>query len=117
MINEEVSEKLWYLWNSAEMPARYQVGLEQVLPSFQEKQEKFVGLTENNEWEDTWEFCQNIRFEVAYQLNSYNWSEILPVTTDFVLYSEWEAIDVENGDLEKSIPKEKLLILKEQGLA
>lgn len=41
----------------------------------------------------------------------------MPVTTDFVLYSDWEAIDVENGDLERSIPKEKLIILKEFGLA
>jgi len=116
MIQEEVSQKLWYLWNSAEMPARYQVGLEKVLPSFQDKQEKFMELTEADDWEETWESCQNVRFEVAYQLNSVDWSAILPVTTDFVLYSDWEAIDVENGDLVRSIPNEKLLILKEQSL-
>lgn len=117
MIKEEHPQALWYLWNSGEMPVEYQVGLEKVLPSFQEKQEKFVELIGDNEWEDYWKACQDVRFEVAYQLNSLDWSGILPVTIDFVLYSDWEELDVENGDLERSIPKEKLTILKEFGLA
>ncbi|WP_150272881.1 hypothetical protein [Paenibacillus tepidiphilus] len=117
MIKEEHPQALWYLWNSGEMPVEYQVGLEKVLPSFIEKQEKFVELIGDSEWEDYWKACQDVRFEVAYQLNSLDWSRILPVTTDFVLYSDWEELDVENGDLERSIPKEKLIILKELGLA
>lgn len=116
MIKEEHRQKLWYLWNSGEMPVKYQAGLDSVLPLFQDKQEKFVELIGDNEWEDSWKACQNVRFEVAYQLNLFDWSEILPITTDFVVYSDWEAIDIENGDLERSIPKEKLLILKEYSL-
>ncbi|UQZ33457.1 hypothetical protein C2I18_07720 [Paenibacillus sp. PK3_47] len=116
MIQEEHPQALWYLWNSGEMPAAYQVGLEKVIPSFQEKQEKFVELIGDNEWEQYWEACQDVRFEVALQLNSLDWTEVLPVTPDFVLYSDWEALDVENGDLERSIPKEKLLLLRETGL-
>ncbi|OPH50022.1 hypothetical protein BC351_36625 [Paenibacillus ferrarius] len=117
MIQEEVSEKLEYLWNSAEMPANYQVGLEKILPSFQNKQELFMELTEDDDWEETWEASQNVRFEVAYELNSFDWSGVLPITSDFVIYSEWEAIVVEDGDLTRSIPTEKLQLLKEQGLA
>lgn len=116
MINEDPQDLL-YLWNSGEMPVDYQVGLEKVLPSFEEKQEKFVELIGENEWEYYWNACQDVRFDVAFYLNSLDWSGVLPVTYDFVVYSDWEAIDVENGDLERSIPKEKLLILKESGLA
>ncbi|WP_340007312.1 hypothetical protein MHH52_06130 [Paenibacillus sp. FSL K6-0276] len=57
MIKEEHPQELLYLWNSGEMPVEYQVGLEKVLPSFQEKQEKFVELIEDNEREDYWKAC------------------------------------------------------------
>ncbi|MZQ81075.1 hypothetical protein GQF01_02860 [Paenibacillus sp. 5J-6] len=119
MIKEEVSEydRLGYLWNSAEMPANYQIGLEQVIPSFADKQQLFMEVTEEDDWDKTWEDCQQVRFEVAYQLNSFDWSEIIPVTNDFVLYSEWEAIDLNGGDLIKSIPLEKLHLLKAKSLA
>jgi hypothetical protein len=117
MIQEEHQQPLWYLWNSGEMPANYQGGLEEVLPSFQEKQNNYIELIGDNEWEACWEACQNVRFDVAYQLNSLDWSAILPVTPDFVIFSDWEDIDVENGDLHRSIPPDKLAILKESGLA
>jgi len=105
------------LWKSGAMPCQYQIGLEKLPVSFAEKQEQFVDLHRNgDQWEDACDVCRQIRCEVAYQLNGLNWSTTIPVTDDFVVYSEWEAIDVKNGDLERSIPKDKLSLLKERGL-
>jgi hypothetical protein len=116
MLREEHSQILWYIWNSGEMPACYQVGLESVLPSFSEKQEEFISLFGEEEWKGLWELCQSTRFDVAFQLNQKNWDNIIPVTDDFVVYSDWDDIDVENGDLMRSIPDEKIKLLKEKGL-
>ncbi|MCA0757065.1 hypothetical protein KP806_18545 [Paenibacillus sp. N4] len=116
MIQEEEEQKLWYAWNSAEMPVNYQAGPDKVSSSFGVKQVEFMELTKDDDWEETWALCQNVRFEVAYQLNTVDWNDLLPVTRDFVLFSEWEAIDVENGDLIRSIPKDKLQLLIDQGL-
>jgi hypothetical protein len=113
MVQEEDSD-LWYLWNSAEMPGRYQTVLTK---TFEDKQRKFVELTADDDWKETWEKCQTVRFEVAYQLNCISWNDIFPVTQDFVVYSEWEAIDIEGGDLVRSIPVEKLQVLRGKGLA
>ncbi|SFJ59877.1 hypothetical protein SAMN02799624_05188 [Paenibacillus sp. UNC496MF] len=116
MTIEEKKDKFWYLWNSAEMPANYQVGPNKVSESFDDKQATFVKLAEDDDWDETWELCQNVRFEVANQLNNVDWKDSLPITDEFVVYSEWEAIDVTNGDLEKSLPEEKLYLLKKRGL-
>ncbi|MDQ6422442.1 hypothetical protein RB620_23710 [Paenibacillus sp. LHD-117] len=116
MLQEEESHKHWYIWNSGEMPARYQAGPEKVSATFEAKQTKFLELSEGDDWEVTWESCQKVRFEVANQLNSVDWSDTLPVTADFVLYSDWEAIDVDGGDLIKSMPADKFHVLKQQSL-
>lgn len=70
----------------------------------------------NEKWEEFWEDCQTLRFEAAKQLNTYNWSDIISISDDFVVYSDWESIDVANGDLARSIPREKIDILVEKGL-
>ena len=116
MLKEGHRQIFWYIWNSGEMPACYQIGLESVLPSFSERQEEFKSLYGEEGWKDLWELCQNTRFDVAYQLNHKNWDNTIPVTDDFVVYSDWDDIDVENGDLKRSIPDEKIKLLKEKGL-
>lgn len=104
----------WVIWNSAEMPANYQNVINN--SEFDEKQQNLGKVLEGDNWEDFWEECQSIRFELAQEFNNYNWNEILPITYDFVVYSEWEAIDVINGDLKRSIPKEKFNRLKDKNL-
>ncbi|QJD83284.1 hypothetical protein [Cohnella herbarum] len=117
MIEEEGTDDKWLLWNFGEMPVNYQIGLESEDPNFPEKQntliEIFGGQEEYEEW---WEVSQNLRFEIAYELNNYDWSGIIPTSDDFVIYSSWEAIDVINGDLTRSIPKNKYELLESMGL-
>lgn len=113
---EGSSDRLASLWNCAEMPSRCEIGMEDLSPSFADMQQRFYDLTGDDDWEETWEACQEARFEVAYQLNCLNWSEIIPITDDFVIFSEWLSIMVKDGDLTRSIPSEKLLILKSKGL-
>ncbi|SOB98514.1 hypothetical protein SAMN05880501_10235 [Ureibacillus xyleni] len=103
----------WSIWNTGEMPVEYQTVIDG--DNFAEKQEQLV-KDFGDDWENLWDECQRLRFEVAQQLNSYNWSEILTITEDFVVFSDWESIDVANGDLESSIPKEKLEIIKAKNL-
>ncbi|WP_078555940.1 hypothetical protein [Bacillus alkalicellulosilyticus] len=102
------------LWNSAEMPANYQNIIRN--SEFDEKQKNLEKMLASDDWEEIWEECQTIRFELAQEFNKYNWNEILPITDDFVVFSEWEEIDVINGDLKRSIPKEKLNKLKDKNL-
>ncbi|SOC44246.1 hypothetical protein [Ureibacillus acetophenoni] len=115
IINEVGIDDKWTIWNSGEMPVDYQTVIDENHPEFREKQELLVKAF-GDDWEDLWEDCQTLRFELAQELNQYNWSEILPITEDFVVYSDWEAIDVTNGDLERSIPIEKLNIIKDKQL-
>ncbi|WP_434756643.1 hypothetical protein [Paenibacillus amylolyticus] len=56
--------------------------------------------------------------EVAYELNvTTNWSEYSKLTDYFVVFVEWEAMDVMNGDLHASIPANKLALLQSEDLA
>ncbi|WP_342431335.1 hypothetical protein [Neobacillus sp. FSL H8-0543] len=115
IIEEYGIEDKYSIWNSGEMPVEYQTGIDNN-SSFLKKQEALVELFGDEEWEESWEACQTLRFEVAKELNTFNWNEILPLTEDFVVYSDWEAIDVSNGDLLRSVPKEKIEILINKGL-
>jgi hypothetical protein len=111
------SDRLASIWNCAEMPARCEIGMEDLTPSFADMQQRYNELTDDDDWEETWEACQEVRFEVAYQLNALDWSEIIPITDDFVVFSEWLSIMVKDGDLARSMPPEKLLLLKAKDLA
>lgn len=116
MIEESGTDDKWYLWNSGEMPLNYQTSFEDQDQTFQLKQETLMNLFGNEKWEEFWEDCQTLRFEVANKLNTYNWSDIIPTSDDFVVYSDWESIDVSQGDLVKSLPQEKIEILVEKSL-
>lgn len=62
------------------------------------------------EW---WKQTEQIMLEVSMKLNEYDWSEILEITDDFIVFVDWEAWD---GDLSSSVPKEKIEKLIEKGL-
>jgi hypothetical protein len=102
------------IWNSGEMPVEYQTII--LDSEFLKKQEELVKLFGDAEWEEGWQACQNLRFEVAKELNTYDWSDILSLTEDFIVYSDWEAIDVKNRDLLPSIPERKIEKLVKNGL-
>ncbi|MCP1135222.1 hypothetical protein NKT34_18135 [Paenibacillus polysaccharolyticus] len=56
--------------------------------------------------------------EVAYELNvTTNWPEYSKLTDNFVVFVEWEAMDIMNGDLHASIPASKLELLQLEDLA
>lgn len=56
--------------------------------------------------------------EVAYALNEkMNWSDYSILKENFVVFVEWEAMDVMNGDMQESIPPAKLEVLQSEGLA
>jgi len=54
--------------------------------------------------------------EVAYAINEHDWSESIPITDDFIVYVDWEGLDVSKGGLLNSIPYHKLELLREKGL-
>ncbi|OCA87936.1 hypothetical protein A8F94_08900 [Bacillus sp. FJAT-27225] len=114
IIEEYGIEDKYSIWNSGNMPINYQTTIED--STFRAHQDQLAELLRGDRWEEIWAACQALRFEIAMELNSYNWGEFLPVTEDFVVFSEWEAIDVENGDLVPSIPQEKMNVLVEKGL-
>jgi hypothetical protein len=117
MIEEEGTDDKGFLWNSGEMPCEYQIDLESEDPNFPEKQSTLIELFGGDEeYETWWEICQNLRFEIAYELNNYDWSGVIPTTDDCVVYSDWESIDVNNGDLIRSIPRTKYELLEAKGL-
>lgn len=115
IIKEVGIENKYSIWNSGNMPVEYQTVIKTDHSDFAEKQDLLIKVF-GDDWEDLWEASQALRFELAQEFNQYNWSEILPITDDFVVYSDWEAIDVINGDLERSIPKEKFNIIKDKQL-
>lgn len=117
MIEESGTDNKWYLWNSGEMPVQYQTDLESEDPNFLERQSTFKELFGGEEnYEVWWEAAQDIRYEIAYELNNLDWSGMIPTSDDFVVYSDWESIDVDNGDLVRSIPRKKYELLEKKGL-
>ena len=55
--------------------------------------------------------------EVAYELNeTTDWSDYSRLTDNFVVFVEWEAMDVMNGDLHMSMPSAHLKFLQAEGL-
>ncbi|WDQ35128.1 hypothetical protein PTQ21_13205 [Paenibacillus marchantiae] len=67
---------------------------------------------------DWWEEGMSLWKEVAYDLNeTTNWSAYSGLTENFVVFVEWKAMDVMNGDLQESIPSAKLEVLQSEGIA
>ncbi|MOA59034.1 hypothetical protein D3C78_1835570 [compost metagenome] len=54
--------------------------------------------------------------EVAQAVNETNWSQYPLLSNDFIVYVDWEGLDVIDGDLEASVPLLKLEVLRSKGL-
>lgn len=66
--------------------------------------------------ENWWEEGQKLWQEVAYALNEMIWSDYPLLTENFVVFVDWEGMDVLNGGFEESVPLTKLEMLRSEGL-
>ncbi|MCM3130609.1 MULTISPECIES: hypothetical protein [unclassified Paenibacillus] len=112
----ENNKDFWTIWASGEHPVNYQQEI-----SDQELITKLRTLIMY--WHNTdtwWEEGMKLWHEVTYAINATVWSkypllsELL--SEDFVLFVDWEGLDVTKGELEKSIPLSKRKMLKSKGL-
>ena len=110
-----VEEKdYYYLWNSGEHPVNDQQELTN-RHLIQKLRALIMYWRSNGDW-----WMEGVRLwkEVAYALNEKtNWSDYSNLTENFVVFVEWEAMDVMNGDLQESIPSAKLRRLQSEELA
>ena len=108
----EQEKDIYTIWASGEHPINYQVGL-----SNKELLEKLQKLTMYWAMRGSW-WIQGKKLwqEVAYTVNQQDHSENLSVTNDFIFFVDWERFDVKKGGLAKSVPEEKLEILRAGGL-
>lgn len=113
--NDNNEDEYYYtIWNSGDHPMNDQQELtDQHL--IQKLRTLIMYWRSNGDW---WEEGMSLWKEVAYALNEKtNWSDYSILTENFVVFVEWEAIDVMNGDLQESIPHAKLLRLQSENLA
>ncbi|MBY0118000.1 hypothetical protein [Paenibacillus xylanexedens] len=113
--NDNDEEEYYYtLWNSGDHPMNDQQELtDQHL--IQKLRTLIIYWRSNGDW---WEEGVSLWKEVAYALNEKtNWSDYPILTENFVVFVEWEAMDVMSGDLQESIPPAKLLSLQSDRLA
>ncbi|WP_058301178.1 hypothetical protein [Gorillibacterium timonense] len=104
------NSSLEYIWCTGEHPVTYQETIED--KGVRDQFERLVQYWEmKNSW---WKESKKLWQEVAMELNQEDWSDYSALTEDFVLYIEEEGMKVK--DLAKSIPQEKLNILRSQGL-
>lgn len=112
--DEEEDEYYYTLWNSGDHPMNDQQELtNQHL--IQKLRTLIMYWRSNGDW-----WMEGVRLwkEVAYALNEKtNWSDYSNLTENFVVFVEWEAMDVMNGDLQESIPSAKLRRLQSEKLA
>ncbi|MCU6713231.1 hypothetical protein M6D81_31490, partial [Paenibacillus sp. J5C_2022] len=103
-------------WSSGEQPYKYQNDLE--VTHLKEKEKRLINMYDPNEYYgEWWKQCIDVMNKVSMKLNEYEWKEIFNnITDDFVVYIDSENMNVENGDLEKCIPTDKLLKLREKGI-
>lgn len=111
---DENEDYYYNIWNSGEHP-----GIDQQELTNHDLIEKLRTLImywrSNGDW---WEEGMRLWKEVAYDLNeTTNWSDYSRLTENFVVFVEWEAMDVMSGDLQESIPPAKLEVLQSEGLA
>jgi len=109
---EQLKEKnnLDYIWNTGEHPVNYQETIQdkEVIDKF----ERLVQYWEmKNNW---WKESKKLWYEVAMELNREDWSNYSPFTDDFVIFVDEEGLRLK--DLAKSIPYDKLNILRFKGL-
>lgn len=101
-------------WNSGNQFQKYSSLINN--PNMLKKQSDLIEICGGeNHYDIWWNQSQEIMFEVAKRLNSLDWKSFFNITDDFVVYSDWEAIDVQNGDLALSVPIEKIEKLRENG--
>ncbi|BFT70129.1 hypothetical protein [Paenibacillus sp. P36] len=107
---------IWLAWNSGDQPRKYRNDLSGT--SIKEKEERFINMHDPDEYYgEWWKQCISIMDQVSLKLNEYDWNSIFGnITDDFVVYVDWEGLDVENGDLTNCIPPKKLEKLKNKGL-
>lgn len=108
----EQNKGLHTFWNSGEHPGNYQVSINnsELLENLR-KLINYWGFKSN--W---WVQGKKFWHEVAYAINELDWSESIPITDDFIVYVDWEGLDVSKGGLLNSIPYHKLEILRQKGL-
>jgi hypothetical protein len=101
-------------WNSGNQMQKYSLKIKE--NHFLSKERNLIELCGGeNHYDVWWAQSQQVMFEVAKRLNEYDWKCSFKLAEDFVVYSDWEAIDVENGDLSLSVPLAKINILKNNG--
>lgn len=109
------NQNQFVLWSSGDHPTRYHI--------YNENQEVLKKLrTLNVRWSiegDGWNCMNKSREfwqEIAYSLNEIDWSEHFFVTDDFVVFVEWEGIEIDMGEQLKAIPEHRQEKLRARGV-
>ncbi|MDR6879639.1 hypothetical protein [Bacillus sp. 3255] len=108
---EQLKQDINYdIWNTGEHPVNYQESIQNrgVIDKF-ERLVQYWGM--KNIW---WKESKKLWYEVALELNREDWSKYSPLTEDFVIFVDEEGLELK--DLARSIPQEKLNLLRSNGL-
>lgn len=101
-----------YIWSSGEHPVNYQETIKnkELLVQF----ERLIQYWEmKGKW---WDEAKKLWQEIAQELNNEDWNKhCLLLTDDFIFFVDEEGLNVKK-DLAKSIPADKLNLLKVKGL-
>jgi hypothetical protein len=107
-------EDLWLIWYLGEQPVYCQGTLESnELLEQSRLLVQYWQVTGDGDW---WNKSKKLWGEVAFELNLHAWGHVLPITNDFVIFAAYDELNISEGDLERSIPEEKILMLKNIGL-
>ncbi|MRN57269.1 hypothetical protein [Paenibacillus monticola] len=110
----EENHNQFSLWSGGEHPTRFKTYIEN-----QELLKKLRALYVHWSLEgDGWNCLhkrQEFWQEVAYSLNEVDWSEYFPVTDDFVVFVDWDGIEIDNDEQLKAIPVHRQVKLREIG--
>lgn len=102
----------YVIWSPGEQPVNYQKDLSD--HELIQKLRTLIYYWHNTE--NWWEEGQKLWQEVAYALNEMIWSDYPLLTENFVVFVDWEGMDVLNGGFEESVPLTKLEMLRSEGL-
>jgi hypothetical protein len=112
-LQEKGKEARAFLWNPAEY-ARYEDGTLNLVDKRLEEDCEILCQLLLAKF-DTWT-AQKLLNGVTMELNRHDWSKVLPVTDDFVVY----AVDLEGAHLQKNlkagVPRQKLNLLRKRKL-
>ena len=104
------NSKLDLIWNTGEHPVDHQETIQS-----KEVLEKYERLVQCWEVKDGWwKEAKKLWYEITMELNQAGWSKYSFLTDDFVLFVDEERFKMK--DLAKSIPQEKLDMLRSRGL-